>query len=219
MRIIDLNTYLDERLNPNESQTTPEINEGFFSNVGAGFDDMKEWFKKLAVCMEQYLTKYDIKTTVKDINNFTIKFGNTYKQHHDNRNIVVDLKPYMNELIKYPVENCLLKFSTGLWMGTKVPVDIHSVADPITNHDITTDFLFDKKIQLRIIAFEKPIKLPSGLYVTDDYICKRLPREPLSKRQPNKLLILERYVDDYPKKGKFSDMENATWWTETHNEL
>ena len=41
MRIIDLNTYLDEHLNLNESQTTPGINEGFFSNVGAGFDDMK----------------------------------------------------------------------------------------------------------------------------------------------------------------------------------
>lgn len=215
MRIIDLNTYLDEHLNPNKSQTTPEINEGFFSNVGAGFDDMKEWFKKLAVCMEQYLTKYDIHTTVKDINNFTIKFGNTYKQHHDNRNIVVDLKPYMSELIKYPVENCLLKFSTGLWMGTKKQVAIHSVTDP----NIDTDFLFDKKILLRIIVFEKPIKLPSEQYVTDDYICKRLPREPLAKRQPDKLIILERYVDDYPKKGKLSDAENATWWTETLNEL
>lgn len=215
MRIIDLNTYLNEHLNPDEFQITPEINEGFFSNVGAGFDDMKEWFKKLAVCMEQYLTKYDINTTVKDINNFTIKFGNTYKQHHDNRNIVIDLKPYMSELIKYPVENCLLKFSTRLWMGTKKQVAIHSVTDP----NIDTDFLFDKKILLRIIVFEKPIKLPSEQYVTDDYICKRLPREPLAKRQPDKLLILERYVDDYPKKGKLSDAENAAWWTETLNEL
>ena len=207
----NLNDYIYKSFNECNTKWCMN-NEGFFSNVGAGFDDMKEWFNRLPVCMDQYLTKYDIKHTKKDPKNFTIIFGNTYKRNHDNRNIVVDLKPYITELMKHPVENCALIFQTGLWNDQYGDIKIYSKI--YSDDDDALDF--DKKIKISIIEYSNPLKLPFNR--SDDYICYIRPVTLIDRHQ-KRLVELDRYADDYPKNRNFSDSENATWWTETLNNL
>ena len=73
------------------------IGEGLFRNIGSNAGDMTDWFIKLPIYMDQYNTKYDIRLSTKDPSRLCIRIGNTYKKLHNNRNLIIDLSPYIDK--------------------------------------------------------------------------------------------------------------------------
>lgn len=193
------------------------LNEGLFRNIGSNADDIRDWFMEMPVFMEQYNTKYDIRSAVKDPSRLRIVIGNDYKRLHQNRNLVIDLSPYMGRLANRPLENCMLLISTGLW-GRKYNDDkivIHNTEAYEKNRD-SWGPEFDKIVMVRIYEYPQPVRWQKNSPLENGFQTIQ-PKTGVSK--PKILLTLMRYVDDYPRNGGFPDDENASWWTETVNNL
>lgn len=92
------------------------ITEGFFDNIDAQIIPPEEWFSKIGItATDQYLTKYNTKTCIRDNKKQRITFTNTYKKNNSERNFTIDLYKYMPKLIEYDPECILVAFGTGLY--------------------------------------------------------------------------------------------------------
>jgi len=197
---------------------------GFFKNIGSDFGKIKEWFDQVPVVFEQYLTKWNTKEIKKDRNSFTITFLNDYKKNNKEKEVILDLSPYIQELSKVDPRHCIIKFSTGLYTNTGgVDIKINN-KDKKAKDDANDNFYgWDKKIRIAIIETkgenphpEKQIldgrdvnKMIS--FSRNTYMSYASRHQSAWKGNANMLLELMQYTDDYPfvRDG----------WTVLHNNL
>lgn len=192
------------------------IGEGLFRNIGSNASDMTDWFMKLPIYMDQYNTKYDIRLSMKDPSRLCIRIGNTYKKLHNNRNLIIDLSPYIDKLAEHPIENCFMRISTGMWSRDDHNIHIHNKEAYQKNKD-NWGMEFDKLVMVMIYEYPNPVSWRSNSPLGNGF--QLSPPKGVVIRSPKCLLKLARYVDDYPRSGGFPDDENARWWTEFENNL
>jgi len=180
--------------------------------------DVRDWFMKLPVFVLPFTTsvKYNIRNVRKDPNKFRIIIGNEYNKFSQNRDLVIDLKPYIKELSKYPVENCMLRIDAGEPLDPKHVV-IHNTDVYDENEDkIKKGDAFSRGAVLNIWCYDGPLMWSKDAHLKDG-LMRRYPV--IYNDKCEELLRAVRFLDDYPRDRNLGDDENATYWTELINNL
>ena len=178
----------------------------------------RDWFMKLPVYVGSLTPKYNIRLARKDPNKFQIIIGNEFNNLRQNRDLVIDLSSYMDDLVRYPVENCMLKLDIGYPIYPD-PADSNVVihnTDAYEENKARGGHEFEKCARFYLWCYAQPPRWASNSHLKDGF----------QKRYPNiygtdvdELLICCRYLDDYPRSGRFPNNENASYWTELQNNL
>lgn len=172
---------------------------GFFKNVGADLTKAKEWIERVPVLFDLYGMQYDKHAIERNPDNYSIKFLSAYKRRAHERDITLNLSPFVNDLLmKYNPEQCVITFGWG-WGGNtpnryKKELKInHPQSKEMFDEWKPGEFDLkdDKMIKVTIAYFEKPVpKTLRDNIITGSEINRM--------GKPKPLLIFGVYLNDYP---------------------
>lgn len=172
---------------------------GFFKNVGADLTKATEWIDKVPIVFDLYGMQYDKHEVERIPSKYSIKFLSAYKRRTRERDIILNLSPFVNDLLlKYNPEQCVITFGWG-WGGNtlnRYKKEL-KVNHPLSKemYDVWApgkyDLKDDKMIKVTIAYYEKP-----NPKVRDNNIITGSEINRMGKSKP--LLIFGVYLNDYP---------------------
>lgn len=172
---------------------------GFFKNVGADLTKATEWIDKVPIVFDLYGMQYNKYEVERIPSKYSIKFLSTYKRRTRERDIILNLSPFVNDLLmKYNPEQCVITFGWGWGSNTlsryKKELKINHPLSKEMFDEWTPgkyDLKDDKMIKVTIAYYEKPVpKVRDNNIITGSEINR------MGKSKP--LLIFGVYLNDYP---------------------
>ena len=165
---------------------------GFFKNVGADLTKAKEWIDKVPVIFDLYGMQYDKHEVERIPSKYSIKFLSTYKRRTRERDIILNLSPFVNDLLlKYNPERCAITFGWS-WGSSKLKVN-HPQSKEMYDEWTPGNYVLkdDKMIKVTITYYEKPNpKVRDNNIITGSEINRM--------GSGSTLLIFGVYLNDYP---------------------
>lgn len=170
---------------------------GFFKNVGTDLGKAKEWIDKVPVYFDLYGMQYNKKAVERDRDRFTIKFLSAYKRRTQERDIALNLSPFITKLQEYDPEHCVITFGWG-WgenayqrYGKKLDIGHPNSKEMFEEWDGKYYIREDKIIKLSISCSDKPNPKPNQNIITgSEYNRMGVHIKPL--------LVFGVYLNDYP---------------------
>ena len=172
---------------------------GFFKNVGADLTKATQWIDKVPIVFDLYGMQYNKHEVERIPNKYSIKFLSAYKRRTQERDITLNLSPFVNDLLlKYEPERCVITFGWGWGSNTfnryKKELKIsHPQSKEMYDEWSPGKYSLkdEKMIKVTIAYYEKPNpKVSNNNIITGSEINR------MGKCKP--LLIFGVYLNDYP---------------------
>lgn len=179
------------------------LTENIYGNLGIGLDAEQKFIEDVPVMLDQYGTKYDRALVLRNPNDCTITFQNTYNKDNRARNIVFDFGDYIDKLSKLDLKRTVLTFKTA-------------IPDTKLWPEKPTWHFRDEKLdspKMVILTIETRC-LPPILDPDYDHIVKK-------NYNTRGVLVFKaaRYLDDYDPKHIHTTEEFMKSWTIIKNDL
>lgn len=172
---------------------------GFFKNVGADLTKATEWIDKVPIVFDLYGMQYDKHEVERIPSKYSIKFLSAYKRRTRERDITLNLSPFVNDLLmKYNPEQCVITFGWG-WGGNpskryKKELKInHPQSKEMYDEWVPGKYSLkdDKMIKVTIAYYEKPNpKVRDNNIITGSEVNRM--------GDQLDLLVFGVYLNDYP---------------------
>lgn len=173
--------------------------KGFFKNVGTDLGKAKEWIDNVPVYFDLYGMQYNKKAVERDRDRFTIKFLSAYKRRTKERDIVLNLSPFITKLQEYDPNQCAITFGWG-WgenahqrYGQEVKVSHPNSKELFDEWDGKYYIKEDKIIKLTVSYYEKPNPKPNPQNIITGSELRRM-----GEHNAKHLLVFGVYLNDYP---------------------